>query len=196
MASQEARGRAITLSDKGSLVDALWHAVDDVAGNLANVPGLVRRVIETEAWRKRLHRGHVYQHERFIDFIVTKPMAGCGWPPEKVEALIKDDAAVLALWRGAVTPEVGANQTTLAGNNIVMTRQGNSKAYTLDRLKREVPALFQAVCAGELSANMAAIEAGFRKKPTPFDQVKKLIPKLSAPELGEVVRIAQGHLQR
>jgi len=29
------------------------------------------------------------------------PLAGCGWPPEKVEALIKDDVETLALWREA-----------------------------------------------------------------------------------------------
>lgn len=42
---------------------------------------------------------------------------------------------------------------------------GNSKAYTVSRLKRDRPDLFEKVVAGELSANKAAIEAGFRRKP-------------------------------
>jgi hypothetical protein len=134
----------------------------------------VRRVLETEAWRKRAHRGHVYEHERFIDFIVTKPMAGCGWPPEKVDALIKDDAATLAMWREAVTP--GKGKPSHNPDNVSITDgHGNSRSYTLDRLRREAPALFQAVCAGEISANAAAIEAGFRKKPTPFEHAHKLL---------------------
>ena len=42
---------------------------------------------------------------------------------------------------------------------------GTSKAYTVSRLKRDRPDLFEKVVAGELSANKAAIEAGFRRKP-------------------------------
>ena len=42
------------------------------------------------------------------------------------------------MWREAITPEVGVNQHTMKeGNNNVITLQGNSRAYTLDRLKRE-----------------------------------------------------------
>jgi len=58
---------------------------------------------------------------------------------------------------------VGSNQFS-EGNDNVITRQGNSRAYTLDRLKRQAPELFERVISGELSANAAAIEAGFRKK--------------------------------
>ena len=37
-------------------------------------------------------------------------------------------------------------------------------------------------------ANAAAIEAGFRKKPTPFETILKLLPKLSDNEWQQVVR--------
>jgi hypothetical protein len=47
----------------------------------------------------------------------------------------------------------------------VRLKYGNSALYTLKRLKRERPDLFQQVLGGRLSANEAAIEAGFRKKP-------------------------------
>ena len=59
---------------------------------------------------------------------------------------------------------------------------GTSKAYTLTRLKKNEPELFQQVVAGELSANAAAIKAGWRKKPTPLESVLKLLPKLSDEE--------------
>lgn len=166
--------------DKGSLVEALWHAVDHGAGSLAHIPGLVRRVIETGAWERRTYKGKVYEHARFLDFITAKPLGGCGWEPDKVEALIKDQPEVLAMWREAVTPE--AHRPAGSNDIVITSQQGNSKSYTLDRLKREAPALFAAVCAGELSANAAAIEAGFRKKPTPFETVQKLLPKLTATE--------------
>jgi len=44
---------------------------------------------------------------------------------------------------------------------------GTGKAYTLRRLARDHPELLEAVKAGNLTANEAAIEAGFRKPPQP-----------------------------
>lgn len=166
MAAEEAVGPALALTEKGALVESLWHAVDDAAGNLEAVPGLIRRVLETEAWRQRVHRGKTYQHARFVDFIVAKPMAGCGWSPDKVEALIRSDTKVLALWRDAVTPIKGTNQHS---DNITTQDdgRGTSRSYTVSRLKRERPDLFERVATGEMSANAAAIEAGFRKLPKP-----------------------------
>jgi hypothetical protein len=66
----------------------------------------------------------------------------------------------------------------ITNNNIIgddcRTVQGTSKAYTVSRLKRDRPDLFEKVVAGELSANKAAIEAGFRRKPTTIEQIKTL----------------------
>lgn len=73
---------------------------------------------------------------------------------------------VLAMWRRAVTNQEGGDKRSAAyitGDNITSGRvTGTSRAYTLDRLKREAPALFERVCSGEMSANAAAIQAGFR----------------------------------
>jgi hypothetical protein len=49
--------------------------------------------------------------------------------------------------------------------------------------------LFERVVAGELSANAAAIEAGFRKVKTPLEQVMALIPKLTEEDRLEIHRI-------
>jgi len=48
-------------------------------------------------------------------------------------------------------------------DNVTISR-GNTLSYTLDRLSRNHPELYQRVIAGELSSNAAAIKAGFRKK--------------------------------
>ncbi len=50
-----------------------------------------------------------------------------------------------------------------AHHDIVMMKvsQGNSRAYTLARLKRERPDLFQRVKAKAITANAAAIETGY-----------------------------------
>jgi len=63
---------------------------------------------------------------------------------------------------------------------------GTAKTYTLRRLARDRPDLLDRVEAGELSANAAAIEAGFRSKPSPADVVAKMLPKLSREELERV----------
>ena len=50
------------------------------------------------------------------------------------------------------------------GDNVTLLR-GNNPTYALKRLKRDRPDLAAKVIAGELSANAAAIQAGFRKQP-------------------------------
>lgn len=169
------------LGEKGRLVESLWHAVDSTT-SLEQVPGLVRRVLETDAWRKRIYKGRTFEHECFLNFITSMPLAGCGWSPDKVEALIKDDAETLTLWHKAVTGKHGGDRKSKNDNVSLAPRQGNSKAYTLARLEKQEPELYRQVVEKKLSANAAAIKAGFRKKLTPFERIQKLIPKLSAKE--------------
>lgn len=69
-------------------------------------------------------------------------------------------------------------------------QHGTSKAYTLNRLRRDHGELFEKVKAGEMTANAAAIEAGFRKKLTPFQQVMALLPKLTEAERDQLRRAA------
>jgi hypothetical protein len=81
-----------------------------------------------------------------------------------VEALIRDDPAVLAMWREAVTPQ-NVNQHTAPRDNI--TRQdgrGTAKAYTLARLKREAPTRFADLRAGTGSATPSCNRTG----PAPY----------------------------
>lgn len=49
-------------------------------------------------------------------------------------------------------------------DNISLTEYGTAAAYTIRRLKRDRPDLAERVIEGELSANAAAIEAGFRRR--------------------------------
>ena len=81
-----------------------------------------------------------------------------------IEALIRDDVEVLAMYREAMKPKRGPRQHSIVDNvNDIQTPKGNTRAYTLSRLKREEPELFQRVAAKELSANAAAIKAGKRE---------------------------------
>ena len=83
-----------------------------------------------------------------------------GW--RWIEALLKDSPDVLAMWREEMTNE--PHKHLDEGDNItIKPERGTGKAYTVSRLKRESPELFAQVVAGELSANAAAIKAGWRK---------------------------------
>ena len=70
------------------------------------------------------------------------------------------------------------HKTSLQCNDVShqSEKQGNSEAYTLRRLRRDRPDLADQVIGGELKANAAAIEAGFRKKTVsiPVDDVRAL----------------------
>lgn len=182
------------LMENGFLIESLWRSVNNSVGNLENIPGLVRATIEREAWRKRIYRNKTFEHKRFIDFITSQPLAGCGWPPDKVEALIKDDAELLQLWREAITPKHGGNRTVKGDNVTLADNRGNRKAYTLDRLKREAPELFSQVVQKKLSANKAAIQAGFRIKtlsiPFSVDLAAKALKKhFTASQLAELKKL-------
>ena len=153
------------------LVQALWNAVNTSSGSLMNVPPLVKRLLVTGAWKERevQQLGEIVRFDSFAAFIQSPPLRGCGWPLEKVEALIKDDAETLRLWRQAISEPQGRHHH----DNVMMkATQGNSRAYTLDRLQRERPDLYAEVVAKKKSANAAAIEAGWR--PDPNDGLTKL----------------------
>jgi hypothetical protein len=134
-------------------------------GSLSNFPGLMKEIIETKAWERREWRGKVFELPSLLDLITRKPLEGWGEDPEKVEALIESDPEVLSMWRKETTR---ANHRPLKSNDNIITsskaKQGTGKAYTLDRLSKENPDLYQSVVNGELSANAAAIAAGWRKK--------------------------------
>ena len=98
-----------------------------------------------------------------------------GFHDWKLKAVIQDDAEALALFREAMVEGPGGDKKSedrIITDNISngLVDHGTSKAYTVSRLKRDRPDLFEKVVAGELSANKAAIEAGFRRKPFPWSR--------------------------
>jgi len=177
--------RDLNLKEKHQAVQSLWTAVNEGGSALEHVPHIVKTVLITEAWRERQDGERVYKHESFRDFIEADPRSGCGWVVEKVRPLLKGDTDAEAMYDDAVKLPAGTNQYTMVRDNITdhkPSQRGTGRAHTLSRLSREAPTLYEAVCRGDMSANRAAIEAGFRKPPKPFDQIKKLLPKLTDEE--------------
>ena len=180
--------RKLNLKERQDVVQALWTAVNEGGGWLKELPNIVLTLIETGAWREREVDGRTISHKRFIDFITSPPRAGCGWAPDRVESLLKnkESTKALAAWRNAVTASKHVHHSDSDNITIIKDGRGTSRSYTVSRLERERPDLFAKVDAGEMSANTAAIEAGFRKKLTPFEQIVRLIPKLTKGEKNKI----------
>lgn len=149
----------------GQLCQTTIESLYEATGGLKYFPRLLKKIIRHEAWKRRMNKGHVIELSSLRELITEKPIRGWGEDPKKVEAVIKDDAECLAMFRKAMKC---VNQHDLPSNNVTgqEAKTGNSKAYTCERLKREAPELFEQVVAGELSANAAAIKAGIRKRPS------------------------------
>lgn len=173
----------------GHVVDDLTRALRMGETGLDMIPRLIRSIIEDELWRERKMRtGKIAKFSRFIDFIVAKPLEGLGEDPAAIKRLISADPVVLRLFEGAITNRVGKPAADNTDNVSNKPSHGNTKAYTLRRLAKDRPDLLAKVEGGEMSANQAAIEAGFRKVKTPFEIVLALWPKLSDEEKVEAGR--------
>lgn len=150
---------------------------------LARFPAMVEECIEDETWKLLYCRDKGRNFQSAREYFLHNEPDGVGITELRGFELLQAPAAkkALGLWHQIMTNEVGTNQYTEGSSNIT-TLRGTTRAYTLDRLSRESPGLYEAVCRGEMSANRAAIEAGFRKPPKPFDQIRKLLPKLTDAE--------------
>jgi len=159
----------------GQLCSTASSSLSDTEFGLSNFPKLLKKIIQFRAWEKRRlvtpdgrHIGGVIELQGLRELIATKPLEGWGEDPKKVEALIKDDPECLTMYREAMTQHGGdrKSEEAIKRDNITIENDGRGtcKSYTLSRLERESPELFDSVCSGELSANAAAIKAGFRQK--------------------------------
>jgi ParB-like nuclease domain len=127
----------------------------------------------------------VYEYETFRDYLKQWSRFAL----EDLERLFSDDADILRRLREADTGTHGGDRRSedFKSDNVTLERsapeRGNSKAYTLERLHRTNPDLYDAVKRGKISANAAAIQAGFRKPPpTPLDLMRQGWSKASAEE--------------
>lgn len=185
------RESAVTLPDiPEDPVEHLMQAMAEGGGKAFDiVPDLLAVVIKERRWegRRDLHGNPFTSFEAFAAHPLWQ---GLECTIDDLKAFCRKREDVQRLILGEVEPEpekkAGPGRGKTGDNVTCFNDRGNSSTYTLKRLKRDAPELFQRVIDGELSANAAAIEAGFRKKPTPFEQVCKLIPKLSDKERAQV----------
>jgi hypothetical protein len=171
--------------EKGQLCDSVMSAIHHGLGNLETVPALLRRIIENRAWEcRQVKMRGVVKLANLRELITKDPMDGWGENPERIEALIRDDAEVLAMWEREMRIKPGPKPESDSNSSFDIIKRtnasaGTSRAYTVSRLQREAPELFAQVAAGTISANAAAIKAGFRKKPTTLELLRAIWAKAS-----------------
>lgn len=183
---------------KDELITTLAKLVNSAGWDLQSLPGLVKRVITEEMWPERVVRitHETARFKSFAEFVTTPPPAGLGTNVETLERLCRDDAEALTLLRQVTTrpKHIHASDND---NVMINAGQGNARAYTLDRLSRERPDLYQQVVDKELTANAAAIEAGWRKRkiqlePEPQSVISFILRHFTAEERATIVRALLG----
>jgi hypothetical protein len=165
-------------------IKKLQQAMVDGGENVFElVPLTLQNVIKERAWESRKDKsGRLFTS--FEAFVTHHFWEGLETSIDELRLYCRKHDEVLKLINTEVQPveEYGVNQHTGGDNVTSSSARGNNPTYALKRLKRDRPDLADKVIAGELSANAAAIKAGFRKKLTPYEQILKLLPKLSKSE--------------
>jgi hypothetical protein len=157
------------------------------------VPLALKKIIAEEQWRSRKDK-HGKEFKSFEAFATHRLWQGLETTLQDLQAFCRKRKDVEKMVLEAMEPgrlDGGDRRSEQFQSDNVTLKRGNSALYTLKRLKRDRPDLFEDVLNGELSANAAAIEAGFRKKPTPFETVCKLLPKLTAVQKEDVIKRCQ-----
>lgn len=150
--------------EKGQLCQSTIESLYEATGGMKQFPGLLKKIIANKAWERRLSKGKVIELASLRELITEKPVRGWGEDVRTVEAVIKDDPECLAMFREAMKEH--HNQHTRKDNNVIPADmpQGNSKAYSIDRVKRECePEVVAKVMSGEMSPNAALVKAGIRE---------------------------------
>jgi len=151
---------------------------------------LLQMIDETDRlrlWEKNIggftyeSRDEFLRKKVLIDFDLTEQSL-----TEIVRRLRGGEQVTLTLRAKAGAPEDAprdeAGRFVRSNPDNVRIGYGNSAAYTIARLDRDNPELAAAVREGRISANAAAIQAGWRKQLTPLEQFARLWRKCSEEE--------------
>jgi hypothetical protein len=153
------------LVDNGAVIAALGSAVAHGNENVAQIPALLVQIVDDDRWRHFITKmGDEVEYERFADFAATPPTAGLGISIEVLRRLVQDDPVAVDALDRATQGKQGQRTDLLDNVQEVKAPTGNSEAATVRRLRKDRPDLHAQYLANEISANAAAIQAGFRPK--------------------------------
>lgn len=151
--------------EKGQLCQSTIESLYEATGGMKQFPGLLKKIIANRAWERRVNKGKVIELASLRELITEKPIRGWGEDVRTVEAVIKDDPEALAMFREAMLGHAGRPKES--GNNVTGLDTGitgNSRAYSIGRVKRECePDVVAKVMSGAMSPNAALVQAGVRE---------------------------------
>lgn len=161
------------------VVSSLQHSLADGTHGLSAVPKLLIRVIREELWREfycEPMRSEV-RHESFESYVTDDLPTGLGTTISMLKSLCQNDPAARdAIDRATQGPQ-GRRTDLLYNIQEVKAPTGTSKDAALRRLRKDRPDLHEKVIEGRMSAHAAAVEAGFRKKPSHTETCVKAFRK-------------------
>ena len=152
------------LLQNDTIARALSQDIADGDAALGSVPGLLRRVINENMWQERVlpENSQLVTFQHFTDFVTAPPLEGLGTTREVIEALCKQDDAILQQMRQLFEEDIptanrnGTNRYTSSPDTSGLETDnkgyGNSREYRLARLKRDAPDLAELVINDEISA--------------------------------------------
>lgn len=175
------------------IVCDLRESLRDTTSGLRYAPQLIRRVLETGAWRKRYDRATRSEvgFDTVDEFIGAKPTEGLGCTGDLIDRLVKDDADAVRMLREA---RKGTHNISTRART---TGHGDRRDYALERLEKAAPHLHAEVRAGTLSSNKAMIRAGLRGRKIsvaidrPDAVAASLRKHMSPDDLSELIRLLQ-----
>jgi hypothetical protein len=184
--------------ERGQLCQSTIESLYEATGGLKQFPGLLKRIIASKAWERRMSKGKVIELASLRELITEKPVRGWGEDPKKVEAVIKDDPEALVMFREAM--KTHNNQHTRKCDNVTPAKggegTGNSRAYSIDRVKRECDEeTIAAVMADKIKPHAALVKAGIKRDRQLYinksmeDFADNLRKKLTEDELKELGRL-------
>jgi len=155
--------------ERAQLSMATIQCLTGLSGRLSSFPGLLKKLIKERVWERRVYHGRLIELPNLRALITEKPLNGWGEDPKKIEAVIKDNAEVLAMYRAEMVEKRGGYRPkvdSIADNvsNETKVQAGNSRAYSIDVVQRKCdPETVAEVMAGTISPNAALERAGIRK---------------------------------
>lgn len=176
------------------------YALRHGSANLGSLPGLIRELLTTEAWRCFvLPTGERVEPGRFADFVAAKVPRGLETTVSMVKKIIEsiedegERAELLDLLDRALQRHGGGSTKIILTDDIVHSENdlerpsGNSESAAHRRLRKSAPKLHAEVLAGRLSAHAAMVKAGFRRRTVSVpvdkpDAVARTLRKNLAPE--------------
>lgn len=148
----------------GDICDSAIGAFMQLNGSITTFPGLLKKIIRLKAWENRIAFNQTIRLKNLRELICEDPIRGWGEDPKKIEAVLRDDAEALAMFRQAMKHQ---GERVDLGNNVPQVERpdrGNARAYSVAVVQRECDAAtVAAVLKGDVSPHRALVKAGLRE---------------------------------